>query len=122
MAKLLEKNGAEMAAALVSIAAPLKRFMEDEEFEKAWKNATKKGVKTGMTDVLAIYAELVPLLLGDAHLKDTMAILAVIEGKEIKELLKMNGTELIEDALKAFNEQIKPFFMRLGLSAGGKRS
>jgi hypothetical protein len=120
MAKLLEKNGSEMCAALVSIAAPLKRFIDDAEFDKAWKKATKKGLQTGMSDILQIYADIAPLLFGENHLKDTMAILAVIEGKTVSELLAMNGTELLCDALKAFNEQIKPFFMQLGISVGGK--
>lgn len=118
MAKLLEKNGAEMCAGLVSIASTLKKFMDDDEFDRAWKNATKKGMKTGMTDILKIYAELAPLLFGDKHLKDTLQILSVIEGKPVKEMLEMNGTELITDALNAFNEQIKPFFHRLGISVG----
>lgn len=118
MAKLLEKNGAEMCAALVSVAATIRKFIEDEEFDKAWKKATKSGLDSGMSDVLAIYADLVPLLFGEKHLKDTMAILSVVEGKPVKELLSMNGTELLEDTLKAFNDQIKPFFMRLGISVG----
>ena len=120
MAKLLEKNGAEMCAALVSIAGSLKRFMDDDDFDKAWKNATKKGLQTGMTDILTIYADLAPLMFGDKHLKDTLAILATIEGKTVKELLAMNGTELLADAFKAFNEQLKPFFTQLGLSVGTK--
>ena len=110
MAKLLEKNGAEMCAALVEIAASLKRFMDDEEFDKAWKIATKKGLKTGMSDVLRIYADLAPLMFGEKHLPDTLSILSVIEGKPVKELLAMNGTELLADTLSAFNEQLKPFF------------
>ena len=118
MAKLLEKNGAEMAAALVNIAVPLQRFMEDAEFDEAFKDATKKGVQLGMTDVIQVYASIVPLLLGEKHLKDTLAILAEIEGTTVSKLLKMNGTELITDAIKAFNEQLKPFFIRLGLSVG----
>lgn len=118
MAKLLEKNGAEMCAALVSIATSLKRFMEDAEFDRAWKEATKNGVNKGMTDVLKVYADLVPLMFGEEHINDTMAILSVIEGKPVKELLAMNGTELIADALKAFNEQLKPFFMKLGITVG----
>lgn len=120
MAKLLEKNGAEMAAALVSIASSIKRFMEDKEFEIAFKKATKKGLDTQMSDVLEIYADIVPLLFGEKHLKDTMGILSVIEGKSVKELLAMNGTELLADAFAAFNEQLKPFFMRLGVSVGVK--
>ena len=120
MAKLLEKNGAEMCAGLVSIAATIKRFMEDQEFDEAWKKATKKGVEKDMTDVLEIYVDLTPLLF-EKHLQDTMQILSVIEGKPIQELLEMNGTELITDAMKAFNEQLKPFFTQLGISVG-KRS
>ena len=122
MPKLLEMNGAEMANALVSIAVPLKKFMEDEEFSEAWKKATKKGLDAGMTDILQIYVDLVPMLFGEKHLKDTLAILAVIEGTSVSKMLKMTGTELITDALQAFNEQLKPFFTRLGLSVGGTRS
>ena len=47
-----------------------------------------------------------------------MEILSVVEGKTVKELLEMNGTELIADAMKAFNEQLKPFFTQLGISVG----
>lgn len=120
MAKLLEKNGSEMCAGLVTIAGAIKRFMDDAEFDKAWKKATKKGLDTGMSDILQIYADLAPLLFGEKHLHDTMQILSVIEGKPIKELLEMNGTELLGDALKAFNEQLKPFFLQLGISVGTK--
>ena len=116
--KLMEKNGAEMCAALVEIAAPLKRFMDDPEFDSAFKEATKKGIEMRMTDVLQVYTDIVPMLFGEKHLKDTMAILATIEGKTVKQLLAMNGTELIADALKAFREQITPFFTQLGISAG----
>ena len=121
MAKLLEKNGAEMAAALVSIAVPLKKFMEDKDFMDAWQKATKNGVRTGMTDILQIYVDIVPMLFGNEHLQDTLAILAAIEGKTVKEMLKMNGTDLIADALQAFKEQLTPFFTRLGLSVGATR-
>ena len=118
--KLLEKNGAEMAATLVNMSTRLRKFMEDEEFVKAWQAATKNGLKTGGTDLLVIYADIIPLLFGDKHLPDTMAILADIEGKQAKEMLKMNGTELIADALQAYKEQLLPFFTRLGLSVGVK--
>lgn len=121
MAKLLEKNGAEMCASLVKIAGCLKRFMDDEEFDQAWKKATKKGLQTRMTDILPIYADIAPLVFGDKHIKDTIAILAEIEGTTVNELLAMNGTELIGDALKAFKEQLQPFFLRLGISVGAKQ-
>lgn len=120
MAKLIEKNGAEMCACLVNIAAPLRRFMEDAEFDKAWKEATKKGIKTGMTDILKIYTDIIPLILGKTHIKDTLAILAEIEGTTVKEMLEMNGTELLGDVIKAFNEQLRPFFQQLGITVGVK--
>lgn len=120
MAKLLEKNGAEMAVSLVKIATPLKNFLDDAEFDKAFKNATKKGVEARMTDIIQIYSDLAPLLLGEKHLKDTLAILAEVEGTTVSKLLKMNGAELLADAIKAINEQIKPFFTLLGGSAGEK--
>ena len=120
--KLLEKNGAEMMQSLVRIAVPLKHLMDDPEFDAAFKAATKKGLQTKATDVLTIYAEIVPQLLGDKHLKDTLAILGEIEGKTVKELLAMNGTDLLGDVLKAFNEQLKPFFQRLGVSVGVQQS
>ena len=47
MAKLLEKNGAEMCAALVSIAGTLKKFMDDKEFVRVWQKATKTGWISG---------------------------------------------------------------------------
>ena len=122
MPKLLEKNGAEMAAALVNISGIIKRFMNDVEFSRLFKEATKTGVKNRKTDLLEIYVDLVPRLFDKDHLNDTMRLLSEIEGKSVKELLEMNGTELLEDALAAWREQIVPFFLRLGLTVGRKQS
>lgn len=117
MSKLLEKNGAEMCAALVSIAVPIKNFLEDDEFAKLFKEKTKEGVTNRAENMLDVYSSLAPVLFGDVHLKDTLAILAVIEGTTVSKLLKMNGTEMLKDALEAWQTQIAPFFSRLGLSA-----
>jgi len=116
MAKLLEKNGAEMCAALVAIAAPIRNFLEDEEFQSTFKACTKKGMDNQLQGIMTIYADMVPLLFGDAHLKDTLAILAAVEGTTVSKMLKMNGTQLIADALNAWKEQIQPFFTQLGIS------
>ena len=115
--KLMDMNGAEMAAALVSISAPIKNFLQDDEFMAAFKERTKDGVRNRATDILPVYADLVPMLLGEKHLEDTIKILATVEGKTVKEMLKMNGVEVIKDALLAWQEQIAPFFTQLGLSA-----
>lgn len=116
MAKLLDKSGAEMASALVSMATPIRNFIEDAEFMNTFRDCTKKGVKGKMEGVLTIYADLTPILFGDKHLKDTMSIISIVEGESVSKLLKMNGVEMLSDCLKAWNEQIKPFFTQLGLS------
>lgn len=114
--KLMEKNGAELCASLVAIATPIRNFIEDQELLDTWKRCTEKGVRNKLQGFLMIYADMVPLLFGDRHLRDTLAILAAVEGTSVKEMLKMNGADLMADALKAWNEQIQPFFTRLGLS------
>jgi len=116
MTKLLEKNGAEMCAALVSIAAPMKAFLDDKEFIDTFRACTKKGAKSQLQGMAIIYADMVPLLFGKKHIKDTMAILATVEGKTVKDMLEMNGVELMKDAMDAWKEQISPFFTQLGLS------
>ena len=116
MAKLMEKNGAEMCAALVSIAEPIRHFIEDKEFLDTFKRCTAKGMDSQLHGILTIYADLVPLLFGDAHRRDTLAILATVEGTTVSGMLKMNGADLLADALKAWKEQIEPFFTKLGLS------
>lgn len=117
MPKLLDKNAAEMAAALVSLSAPIKNFLEDHDFMREFNERTKEGVRNQRTDVLAIYADLVPLLLGEKHLLDVIQILAVVEGEDPKTLMQMNGVDVLRDALEAWQTQIAPFFTRLGLSA-----
>ena len=116
MAKLLEKNGAEMCAALVSVAGAVRGFLEDEEFIQAFQTTTKKGIRNNLHGIAIIYADLVPILFGDKHLKDTLSILAVVEGKPIVEMLNMNGVELLKDAMEAWREQIQPFFQRVGVT------
>ena len=120
MAKLLEMNGAELASALVNISGILKRFIEDEQFAEVFKRATEKGVQMNTNDILMVYTDLVPLLFGEKHLKDTISILAAIEGTSAKEMLKMNGIELMKDAYSAWKEQLVPFFTQLGITVGGK--
>jgi len=116
VAKLLEKNGSEMCSALVSLAVPIKNFIEDKELMDTFKECTKKGMNNKLHGIAIIYADIVPLLFGEKHLRDTMEILSIVEGKTYKELMKMNGVDLLADAMSAWKEQIQPFFTRLGLS------
>ena len=116
MAKLLEKNCAEMATALISLCGPIRNFLEDEEFMEAFREKTKDGIKSRISDVLKVYIDLTPLLIGEKHLPDTLMILATVEGKDPKEMLLMNGTDVLADALLTWHAQIGPFFTRLGLT------
>lgn len=116
MAKLLEMNGAEMCAALVSIATPVRSFLDDEEFINTFRECTKRGIKSQLEGIMNIYADMIPLLFGERHLRDTLKILAIIEGTTVNKMLKMNGVELMADAMNAWKEQIQPFFTKLGLS------
>ena len=113
MAKLLEKNGAEMCAALASIAIPIKKYLDDPEFMEIFKAKTREGTKANS---LSVYADLIPILFGEKHRNDTLQILATIEGTTVSKMLKMNGTELMKDALDAWKNQLAPFFIQLGLS------
>ena len=114
--KLLEKNGAEICAALVSISGSVRSIMDDQEVRTTWKECTKKGMENRLEGILTIYADMVPLLFGKKHLRDTLGILAVVEGTTVREMLEMNGTDLLADAMKAWREQLQPFFTRLCLS------
>ena len=112
--KLLEQNGAEMAATLVALAGPIRSFLDDDQFVAAWEECTKEGVRSRAGDVLKIYAAMSP---HKKHLKDTVAILAAVEGKSVRDMLEENGAELIADALRAWAEQLQPFFTQLGITA-----
>ena len=116
MAKLLEKNGAEMASALVAMATPIRNFIDDAEFMTAFKKCTQKGVRSKLEGILTVYADMMPLLMGDKHIKDTLSIVAIVEGTDVQKLLKMDGMEMLADCMKAWKEQIKPFFTQLGLT------
>lgn len=115
--KLLEQNGAEMAATLVALAGPIRSFLDDDKFVAAWEECTKEGVRSRAGDILKIYAAMSPHLFGKKHLKDTVAILAAVEGKSVRDMLEENGAELIADALRAWAEQLQPFFTQLGITA-----
>ena len=66
--KLMEKNGAELCAALVSIAAPIRSFIEDQELLDTWKHCTERGIVNKLQGFLMIYADMVPLLFGEKHM------------------------------------------------------
>lgn len=115
----MEQSAAEMAQHLVELAAPVKSFLDDEEIHEAWEECTKKAVRNKLDSILTVYADMAPLIFGEKHLRDVLQILAAIEGKPVADMLQMNGAELMKDTMLAWEEQIKPFFTLLGISASG---
>lgn len=116
MAKLIDQNAAELAGTLVSIAGAIKSFVEDEAFMTALSDASNKQVNGRTHAALVFLSDLTPYILSDKHLKDTIAILAAIEGEDPKKMLKKNGAEVLKDAIAAWNGQLKDFFLQLGVS------
>ena len=122
MPKLLEKTGAELFASLANIAAPVGNIAKDEALFSALADCIRSNAASPLRNnnlvfLMSLYADLAPLLLTDAHMQDIVAILAEIEGCDAKEMLGMNGADLVADCVKAWKEQLGPFFERAGLSA-----
>lgn len=122
MGKLLDKTGAELFASLVNIAAPIGNLVKDEKLFKAITESVQSWTTgelrhNNLAFVMNLYSGVVPHLFNEEHLKDVMLILAEIEGTSVGDMLKMNGADLVGDAVKAWKEQIGPFAERAGLTA-----
>lgn len=123
MPKLLEKNGAELFASLINIAGPVGNLVQDEALTQAILD-TYKRIKTEKSPikrsnvgvVMTLYADIVPLLFTENHRQDILLILSEIEGCAVKDMLEMNGADLVADAIAAWKEQLGPFFKRAGLT------
>lgn len=120
MAKLKDMTAWELMGALAELAGPVGNLANDDEFWDAFKECTKKGVglkqKDGLRFFLQAYGGLFPILMREDHRRDTFHILAILEGKSIEEVARMNGEELLETVKSAWKEVIVPFFTSSGLS------
>lgn len=116
--KLLEMNGAELMAAFVQLAAPIGRLVEDDELFTTLMECSKAAVgaqaakRNRLGYFLSVYSKMVPKLLGDEHIRDTVEVVAIIEGKTVADLLGMNGAEMAADVMNAWREQLGPFLAR----------
>ena len=118
--KLSELNGWELMGRLADLAEPIGNLTNDDLFWDTFTECTKRGVslkqKDGLRFILKAYGKLIPILMGEDHRKDTIRILAAVEGKSVPEAMKMNGKQLFQDFLDAYKENIEPFFTRSALS------
>lgn len=120
MRKLVELNGWELMTALSELAEPVGNLVNDDAFWDCFVACTKRGVGLKQKDtfrfLLQTYAKMVPILLNE-HKSDTFRILAAIEGKPIKEVMEMDGAELIGDIKEAVQTNLAPFFTKFAHSA-----
>ena len=120
MRKLSELNGWELMTALSEIADPVGNLVNDDAFWECFVVCTKRGIGIKQKDTLRFllqtYAKLVPILLKE-HKDDTFKILSVVEGKPIKEVMEMEGPELLNDIKEAFVTNLAPFFTKFAHSA-----
>lgn len=116
MAKLTELNGWDLMSALAELAEPVGNLVNDDDVWNCFKRCTKKGVslkpENGFRFLLKTYAELFPMLCGERHKMDTLKIIAIAEGKTIKEVMSKNGAEILRDFEKAYREVLEPFFIK----------
>lgn len=124
MKKLTELNGWELMQTLAELAEPVGNIVNDESVWECFKECTKNGVgiktNNSFRFLLKTYAKLAPLLLGDGHRKDTLSILAAVEGKPLNEIMQMNGAELLKDFSSAYKGVLEPFFTKSARSGQTK--
>ena len=122
MAKLKDANAWEMMSKLAELAEPVGNLAKDDAFWDVFTECTKRGVSLKQENtfrfLLIAYADLWPILMSDEHKVDTFRILAIVEGKTLEQVARMNGKKELFDSVKdVFNETILPFFTYSGLSA-----
>lgn len=114
MKKINEMTTMELSTLLLDIAEPMNNLASDDELFEAFRRCTLQGMKlkqrNGLKFIMQTYGELVSKLLGEKHRMDTLRILAAVEGKPITELMTMNGTEVLADIKKAWEDNLKDFF------------
>ena len=114
MKKIVEMDALELSSLLIEIAEPIGNLADDDEVFECFRKCTTRGLKLKQRDglhfILKTYSKLIPLLLGEKHKRDTLRILAAIEGKSVNEIIHMNGKQLIDDFRAAWEDKLEGFF------------
>lgn len=104
MKKIAEMTANELIAFICKIAGPAENLFSDgavmeslkEMKERIPENATVETVFSMFTAIMF------PRLTGEAHKKDTFAILAALDGVSVEEIEGRNGLETMRDMFVVF--------------------
>ena len=110
--KLSEMNTAQLADALVKIAAPCERIGKDAELNKKLAEHAAKLHTEGMTKLqqnAALIGTVIPALL-ERHRADTFAILSALTGKSAEVLAAQNGMQTLKEAKACLDDDLMSFF------------
>lgn len=114
MKKLREMNIDEMSVAICRMAEPIANLVEDGAVMDAFRAMAEKGkAATNMLQNMgAFLSTLVPVLLGDKHRQDTLAVMAAVCGQSVEELKVRNGMDVIKDlhAMLTADTDVVPLF------------
>lgn len=109
--KLSDMNTRELKKALCAIAAPVGVIAESETFTQVMKRFSdmkKANVTVGQMGAVFI-RDVVPLLL-ETHEQETFAILSVLTGKTVDEIMEQNGMQTIQDIKESVDGTLVGFF------------
>ena len=104
MKKIHEMNASELTALICRIAEPAERIFTDGAVINAL-DTMRTRVPEDVTIELAFslfVREVVPVLTGESHRKDTYAIMAALCEQTIEEVLERNGIEMMRDMFVVF--------------------
>ena len=105
-------NTAQMADALVRIAAPIERIGTDKKMNDLLAERAEKLRSEGMTRLqsnAALIGVMVPALL-DRHRADTYEVLSVLTGKSVAEIEAQPGKETLKDIRESIDGELLSFF------------
>ena len=110
--KLSEMNTAQLADALVRIAAPIERIGKDEELNRAMSEGVERLRAGGMTKLqhnAAMLGMLIPALL-ERHRADTFTVLSALTGKSVQEIEGQPGVQTLREARECLDGDLLSFF------------
>lgn len=119
MKRFVELNALEMMSALAALAGPLGNLAEDDELWECFQECIEKRLTLKKSERLRFglksYAKIAPLLLSKEHIQDTLTVASIIEGKPVKEMGEVLGSDFIFDLMEAWKKELLNFFIKCGI-------
>ena len=107
----------QLADALLIIAEPVGRLMEDEKLIKYIDSFGKKNTgKTMLAVISDALTSALPLLLKD-HREDIYKIISALTGKSIMDIRNQPGVRTIMDVRQIWDKDLQDFFTQFAASA-----